>query len=89
VPEAELEAVVDGISSPKELFEVLNEQLCMVQGLSEDIQTTGLALQQSEEARSPPPPATKPPILPPTPLAAPELMDPKTGMSSLPTRVGQ
>ncbi len=51
VPEDELDAVVDSISSPQELFAVLNEQLSMVQGLSEEVRDKGLALQHSEEAR--------------------------------------
>jgi len=49
--EDELDAVVDSISSPQELFAVLNEQLSMVHGLSEEIRDKGLALQHSEEAR--------------------------------------
>ena len=51
LPVDELDAVVDSISSPQELFAVLNEQLSMVQGLSEEIRDKGLALQHSEEAR--------------------------------------
>ena len=47
----ELGAVVDSISSPQELFDVLNEQLTMVQDLSEEIRDKGIALQHSEEAR--------------------------------------
>ena len=46
-----LDEVVDSISSPQQLFEVLNEQLVMVQDLSEEIRHKGLALRHSEEAR--------------------------------------
>lgn len=46
-----MDAVVDSISSPQELFDVLNEQLTMVQDLSEEIRDKGIALQHSEEAR--------------------------------------
>lgn len=42
---------MDGISSPEELFEVLNEQLNMVQTLADEVRTKGVALRQSEEAR--------------------------------------
>lgn len=47
----ELDAVVDSISSPQQLFDVLNEQLTMVQDLSEEIRDKGIALRHSEEAR--------------------------------------
>ena len=47
----ELDAVVDSISSPQQLFDVLNEQLTMVQDLSEEIRDKGIALKHSEEAR--------------------------------------
>lgn len=48
---ADLDAVVDSISSPEELFEVLNEQLNMVQSLADKLRTNGVALKQSEQAR--------------------------------------
>lgn len=48
---SELDAVVESIQSPQQLFDVLNEQLNMVQDLSEEIRDKGIALKHSEEAR--------------------------------------
>lgn len=42
---------MDSISSPQQLFEVLNDQLTMVHDLSEEIRDKGIALRHSEEAR--------------------------------------
>ena len=47
----ELDAVVETIHSPEQLFAVLNEQLTMVQDLSDKIRDKRIALQHSEEAR--------------------------------------
>lgn len=47
----ELDAVVETIHSPEQLFAVLNEQLSMVQDLSDKIHDKHIALQHSEEAR--------------------------------------